>query len=60
MSIRGIINPGLDHGLNKTPLFFEGGCFKMVSADERYKIAIIPGVILGQDAHAFMQVLDGV
>ena len=31
----------------------------MVSADEKHKIAIIPGVILGKDAHAFIQVLDG-
>lgn len=32
----------------------------MVSADESQKVAIIPGVILGEDAHAFVQVLDGV
>ena len=28
-------------------------------ADESHKVAIIPGVILGQDTHAFVQVLDG-
>ena len=54
------LNPGIFHGLNKKPPFFEGWYYKLVSADEEHKLAIIPGVILGQDAHAFVQVLDGV
>jgi len=60
MSLRAILTPGVYHGLNKKPPFFEGWYYKLVSADETYKVAIIPGVILGQDAHAFVQVLDGV
>ena len=60
MSIRSTLNPGVYHGLNKKPPFFEGWYYKLISADERHKVAIIPGVILGQDAHAFLQVLDGV
>lgn len=60
MSIRTTLNPAVYHGLNKKAPFFEGWYFKLVSADERHKVAIIPGVILGQDAHAFLQVLDGV
>jgi tocopherol cyclase len=60
MSLHGTITPGMYHGFNKKPPFFEGWYYKMVSADEKHKIAIIPGVILGQDAHAFVQVLDGV
>lgn len=60
MCLRATLNPGVYHGLNKKPPFFEGWYYKMVSADERNKIAIIPGMILGQDAHAFVQVLDGV
>jgi hypothetical protein len=48
------------HGFDKKPPFFEGWYYKLVSADESHKVAIIPGVILGQDAHAFVQVLDGV
>lgn len=60
MSLRSTLNPGLYHGMNKKPPFFEGWYFKMISADERHKIAIIPGIFLGQDAHAFVQVLDGV
>jgi len=60
MSLRATITPGVYHGLNKKPPFFEGWYYKLVSADEKSKVAIIPGVILGQDAHAFVQVLDGV
>ena len=59
MSLRTILTPGVYHGLDKKPPFFEGWYFKLISADESHKIAIIPGVILGQDAHAFLQVLDG-
>ncbi|MEL7644867.1 MAG: tocopherol cyclase family protein [Anaerolineaceae bacterium] len=55
-----VLIPGIYHGLNKKPPFFEGWYYKLVSADEQHKLAIIPGVILGQDAHAFVQVLDGV
>ncbi|HSN94632.1 MAG TPA: hypothetical protein VLR89_06175 [Anaerolineaceae bacterium] len=54
MSIHGILNPGLYHGFNKKPPFFEGWYFKMISADERHKIAIIPGIFLGQNAHSFV------
>jgi tocopherol cyclase len=57
---RSMLTPGSYHGLNKKPPFFEGWYYKMISADEKHKVAIIPGVILGQDAHAFVQVLDGV
>jgi hypothetical protein len=59
MQIRGILNPGAYHGTGQRPPFFEGWYFKMVSADEKNKIAIIPGVILGSDSHAFVQVIDG-
>lgn len=52
--------PAVYHGLNKKPPFFEGWFYKLISADERNKVAIIPGVILGQEEHAFLQVLDGV
>ena len=57
MTIKGNLNPGSYHGTNKKPPFFEGWYYKLVSADEKQKIAIIPGVILGKEAHAFIQVL---
>jgi tocopherol cyclase len=58
--LKNILTPGSYHGLNKKPPFFEGWYYKLVSADEQHKLAIIPGVILGQDEHAFVQVLEGV
>jgi len=59
MTLHSTLTPGMYHGFGKRPPFFEGWYYKLVSADERHKVAIIPGVILGQDAHAFIQVLDG-
>lgn len=48
------------HGHGKKPPFFEGWYYKLVGGDESQRFAIIPGVQLGQDGHAFIQVLDGV
>jgi len=48
------------HGFNKHPPFFEGWYYKLVSADEEKRFAIIPGVILGDQEHAFIQILNGV
>ena len=60
MKISTTLNPGSYHGMNKKPPFFEGWYYKLVSADEKNKVAVIPGVIHGKDAHAFIQVLNGV
>ena len=60
MSIKTTLNPSFYHGLNKKPPFFEGWYYKLISADEKLKVAIIPGVIKGNDAHSFIQVLNGV
>ncbi|MFC2064817.1 tocopherol cyclase family protein [Chloroflexota bacterium] len=60
MFINNILTPAVYHGFNKKPPFFEGWYYKLVSADEKHKAAIIPGVILGKDAHSFVQVLNGV
>lgn len=38
---------------------FEGWYFKIVDAAGERPYAIIPGVFMGQDRHAFIQVLDG-
>jgi hypothetical protein len=38
---------------------FEGWYFKLVDAEGAQPYAIIPGVFLGEDAHAFIQVLVG-
>jgi hypothetical protein len=52
--------PAMYHGHGKRPPFFEGWYYKLISADSTRRYAIIPGVILGDEGHAFVQVLDGV
>lgn len=54
------LHPDIYHGHGKKPPFFEGWYFKLVSADQRHRYAIIPGVILSGTPHAFVQVLNGV
>jgi tocopherol cyclase len=60
---RGIFHPEAFHGEGKTSDFFEGWYVKLVSADQKQRWAVIPGVFLGQDggkrSEAFIQVLDG-
>jgi hypothetical protein len=53
------MNPANYHGNKKNPPFFEGWYYKLISADESHKNAIIPGVFLGEDGYAFIQVLQG-
>lgn len=48
------------HGHRRSAPYFEGWYYKLVSADEKQRLAIIPGVFLGARGHAFVQVLDGV
>jgi tocopherol cyclase len=54
------LHPEIYHGNQARPPFFEGWYFKLVNREEDRRYAIIPGVILGHNAHAFVQVLDGV
>jgi tocopherol cyclase len=58
--IRTTLHPALYHGSGKRSPFFEGWYYKLVSQDEKLRYAIIPGVILGEKGHAFIQILDGV
>ncbi len=63
------LHPEIYHGFGKKPPYFEGWYYKLVSADENSRYAIIPGIFRGQNAsasaegtagdHAFVQVLDG-
>ncbi|HBX68134.1 MAG TPA: hypothetical protein DEH25_01765 [Chloroflexi bacterium] len=57
--VRATLNPAMYHGDGKNPPFFEGWYFKLIDAAENQRYAIIPGVFLGEDAHAFIQVLNG-
>ena len=47
------------HRLNRKTNVFEGWYLKVVDGAGRQPCAFIPGVFLGDDAHAFIQVLDG-
>ena len=46
------------HRLARGGGFFEGWYFELVDAEGNQPYAIIPGVFLGADAYAFIQVLD--
>jgi len=58
--LRTTLNPAMYHGHGIRPPFFEGWYYKLVSASETQRWAIIPGVFLGKNEHAFVQVLNGV
>lgn len=49
----------LQHLMHRREACFEGWYFKLVDAKGLRPYAIIPGVFLGDDAHSFIQVLDG-
>ncbi len=53
------LNPALYHGHNKQAPFFEGWYYKLIGANESEKVAIIPGIFLGEGGYAFIQMLDG-
>jgi tocopherol cyclase len=55
------MHPAIYHGHNKQPPYFEGWYYKLISADERTRFAVIPGIFKGQAGgdHAFVQILDG-
>jgi hypothetical protein len=57
--IKTTLNPARYHGFGKQPPFFEGWYYKLVNHTETERYAIIPGIFLGDDAHSFIQVLDG-
>lgn len=54
-----VMHPEIYHGKNQKPPFFEGWYYKLVSADGNHRLAIIPGVILGDEDQSFVQVLNG-
>lgn len=59
--LRSIWHPDEYHGWGRTRRYFEGWYFKIVSADERHALAIIPGISMSENGeqHAFIQVMDG-
>ena len=58
-SLRQLYNPALFQGSLKKNNYFEGWYFKHVSADTGNAFAVIPGISLSDDAHSFIQYIDG-
>lgn len=59
--LRTTLHPNRFHGRltgAKSP-FFEGWYYKLIDLSQQRRLAVIPGVFLSQDPHAFVQVLDG-
>ncbi|MDZ4748395.1 MAG: tocopherol cyclase family protein [Saprospiraceae bacterium] len=54
--------PEIFQGHTAKKKYFEGWYFKLVTADERQAIAIIPGIAIYDDAdrHAFIQIINGI
>jgi len=57
--IRSLWRPAVYHGKGKKANYFEGWFYKVVDEAKVNVYAFIPGVILGEDSHAFIQILDG-
>lgn len=59
--IQSLFNPERYHGWGKTKEYFEGWYYKVVSSDEKYAFAFIPGIAMDKSGNqqAFIQVLDG-
>ena len=59
--IRAIFKPDLYHGWGKTKSYFEGWYYKVLTKDEKYAFAIIPGIAMDAEGkkQAFIQILDG-
>jgi tocopherol cyclase len=58
-NLRTQLHPEMYHGINQNPPFFEGWYYKLISVDEQARYALVIGVILGNQGHAFIQVLNG-
>jgi tocopherol cyclase len=57
MGLKHIFKPELFQGYRKKDRYFEGWYFKLVSQDEKFSIAFIPGVSVSKiDPHLFIQV----
>jgi tocopherol cyclase len=53
------LHPEIYHGHDRRPPYFEGWYYRLINAAEDQRYAIIPGVFLGADGHAFIQILEG-
>ncbi|MFB6341219.1 tocopherol cyclase family protein [Saccharicrinis sp. FJH62] len=56
-----LFHPERYQGIGKTKRYFEGWYYKLITANEKKAIAVIPGVAMDKKGtrHGFIQVLDG-
>ncbi len=61
MGLSSLWHPERYHGWRKSRSYFEGWYYKVVSADEKFAMAFIPGIAMDAEGNqqAFIQVLDG-
>jgi tocopherol cyclase len=59
--IHSLFNPEQFQGWNRNKNYFEGWYYKIVSNDEQFAFAIIPGIAIDHQGNrqAFIQILDG-
>jgi len=59
--IRSLFHPERYHGWGKSKKYFEGWYYKVLTADEKYAFAFIPGIAMDEEGNkqAFIQVLNG-
>jgi len=59
--MQSLFHPERYHGWGKTRKYFEGWYYKVLTADQKYAFAFIPGIAMDKNGqkHAFIQVLDG-
>ncbi|RMF58110.1 MAG: hypothetical protein D6748_09670 [Calditrichaeota bacterium] len=60
--IRSTLAPQAYHGKGKKPPFFEGWYYKLVDSTTQHRIAVIPGLFLGEtpeSTQAFVQFFEG-
>lgn len=60
MSLSTLFHPERFQGNLNRKKYFEGWYFKQVSAARDHVLAIIPGVSLAGNRHAFIQIIDGI
>ena len=59
--INAVFNPECYHGWGINKRFFEGWYFKIISSDQNFAYAFIPGIAMDKNGkkQSFIQVLDG-
>jgi tocopherol cyclase len=59
--IQALFHPERYHGWGKNKKYFEGWYYKILTADEKYAFAFIPGMAMDNEGNkqAFIQILDG-